>query len=150
MRISRGSFSGRKGIYTGCWSSSSWLRSSCGCFLRRSLFSRLEKDLVGTAYEVATLVREPSLALRHLVPDAAQGVVREELDDIARSEELVAYRQFAAIARRRRFLAHLPTFFLRIVVLIDPANRFIFSPECFDVRVIDQVQQRQQRRFTGK
>ena len=110
-------------------------------FLCRWFFPRLQKDLLGTAYQVATLIRQGSLALRHLVPEAAQGIVREELYDIPWGKKLVPYRQFPAIARRRRVGAHLPTFFLRIVVLIYPTNRFIFGPEWFDLRVIDQIQQ---------
>ena len=81
-----------------------------------ALFAGFQKDLVGPADEVAAVVLEPGLALRHLIPEAAEGVVGEELDDVAWGEELVADGQLAAVARRRRFVAHLPTFFRRIVV----------------------------------
>ena len=89
----------------------------------------LQKDLRGPADEVAAPLRRAGLALRHLVPDAAQRVVGEELDDVARREELVADGQLAAVARRGGFLAHLLPLGVVVEVLVDPANRLVLAPE---------------------
>ena len=91
--------------------------------------SGLKENFGGPADEVAALPLESGVPLRHLVPDAAEGVVGEKLDDIARREELVSYGQFATVARRGGFLAHLLAFFLAIEVLIEPADSLVFDPQ---------------------
>src|SRR5205823_5010227 len=81
-------------------------------FLCRGLFPMLQEDLVRTADQVAALVRQHCLSTGHLVPEATQGIVREELYNISWGKKLVPYCQFPAIARRWRVCTHLPTLFL--------------------------------------
>ena len=70
------------------------------------IFSFAQEDLGGAADEVAALVGEAGLAFGHLIPDAAEGVVGEELDDVARGKELVAHGELAGVARSGGGVAH--------------------------------------------
>jgi hypothetical protein len=100
-----------------------------------------EEDLGGAADEVATLVLQARLPLSHFVPDAAEGIVREEFDDVARGEELVTDGEFAGIAWRGGFGAHFFAFVGVVVVLVDPADGFVFCPEVGDGGAIEFVEE---------
>ena len=95
-----------------------------------------EEDLGGAADEVAALVGEAGLAFGHFIPDAAEGVVGEELDDVARGEELVAHGELARVAWCSRGVAHGFALFLAVPVLVDPAYGLVLGPERGDVRVV--------------
>ena len=58
-----------------------------------------KEHFVGLPHQVAAAVGQLGLALLHLVPGTAQRVIREELDDVARGEELVADGQLMAVSR---------------------------------------------------
>ena len=103
----------------------------------RGFFAFGQEDFVGTADQVLAFVFEPRLALSHFVPDATEGVVGQELDDVAGREELVADGQFAAVARRLRGVPHRFAFFFGVEVLVDPADRFVFAPELIDLGIVD-------------
>ena len=77
-------------------------------------------------------------AAAHLVPDAAERVVGEELDDVARREELVADRQLAAVARRLALLAHLPPLVLAVEELVDPADRLVLAPHVLQIVAVER------------
>ena len=89
-------------------------------------------------------------ALRGFVPQAAKGVVHQKLDHIARRKELVAHRQFAAVARCLAGVAHGLALFLGVEVLVDPADGFVLAPQRGDVVIVDELQHLQQRRFAGE
>ena len=96
-----------------------------------------EKNLVRPADKVAALVLQTRLPLRHLIPDAAEGVVGEELDDVARGEKLVTDSQLAAVAWRGGLLAHLLPLLWVIVILIDPPDRLVLSPYARQFRRVE-------------
>ena len=108
--------------------------------LFRRGFARFQEDFVRTADEVAALLLELGFAPRHLIPDAAQRVVGEELDDVARREELVADGQLAAVARRGGFLAHLLPLRWIVEILVDPADRLVLAPERLRARVVEEIE----------
>src|SRR5271165_1623162 len=87
------------------------------------------KLLSRLAHHVLAPLCELSLRAAHLVPDAPECVVCEELDDISRREELIADSQLSAVARGLTLLAHLATFILPIEKLVDPADRLVFAPD---------------------
>ena len=118
--------------------------------LLRGGFAGLQENLGGTADQVAALLLEPGLALGHLIPDTAEGVVGEELDDVARGEELVADGQLAAVARRGGFLAHLLPLGGVVVILVDPADGFVLGPEGIEVGGVEEVEQVQQGGLAGE
>ena len=93
------------------------------------VFAFAEEDLGGAADEVAALLGEAGLAFGHLIPDAAEGVVGEELDDVARGEELVAHGELAGVARGGGGVAHGFALFLAVPVLVDPADGLVLGPE---------------------
>ena len=64
----------------------------------RGLFPFLEKYLHGPADQVLAFFHKRRPALPHLVPDPPERVVGQELDHVARREELVADGQLAAVA----------------------------------------------------
>src|SRR5882672_2908185 len=64
----------------------------------------------------------------HLIPDAPERVVGEELHYIPRRKELVTHGQLAATAWGGRLVAHFLTFGRLIVVLVDPTDGLIFAP----------------------
>ena len=76
-----------------------------------------------------------ALAKKKRLPIVATNGVRyataddKELHDISRREELVAYRQFATVARRLALVAHFLALFATIEELVDPADRFILAPD---------------------
>ncbi|MDB4662843.1 hypothetical protein OAE61_04350 [Verrucomicrobiales bacterium] len=96
-------------------------------------FALGKEDLAGAADEVAALVSEAGLAAAHLIPDAAEGVVGEELDDVAGGEELVADGEFAGVARGGGLLAHLFALLGVVVILVDPANGLVLLPESLEI-----------------
>ena len=118
--------------------------------LFRGALARLQEDFHRPADEVAALLLERGDALRHLIPDAAERVVGEKLDDVAGSKELIADGQLAAISRGRRFLTHLLPLGRVIVILIDPADRLVFGPEFLQVGVVEQGEQGKERLFAGE
>ncbi len=100
-----------------------------------------KENLGGAADEIAALRGEASLAAGHLIPDAAEGVVGEELDDVAGSEELIADGEFSGVARGGRLLAHLLALCGRVEVLIHPPDGLVLTPKRFHVTCIKQFQQ---------
>src|SRR5262249_763438 len=86
----------------------------------------------------------------HFVPNAAKRVVGEKLDNVARSEELIANGQFAAISWRGRLLAHLLSFRRVVVVLVNPADRFILGPEGFEIGRVEELEKLDQCWFAEK
>ena len=94
----------------------------------RVLLRARRELLVGLADQVLAPLGERGLRAAHLVPDAAERVVGEELDDVARREELVAHGQLAAVARRLALLAHLPALVLAVEELVDPADGLVLAP----------------------
>jgi hypothetical protein len=78
--------------------------------------------------EVLAALGNLGIAVVHLVPDAAEGILGQELNDIAGREKLVADGELSAVAWRRALIAHLLTFFAAIEELVDPANRLILGP----------------------
>ena len=83
---------------------------------------------IGLHQQVLAALAQARCPARSVEPQATQGIVHQELDHIARREELIAYSQFAAVARRLRGLAHRPTLFPRIEVLVNPADGFVLAP----------------------
>src|SRR5207244_1532429 len=103
----------------------------------RRLFTRGQEDGMFPPNEVATIVAQPRLTLAHLVPDPTERVVGEELDDVARREELVPDRQLTTVPWRRRFATHALALGWIVVVLVDPTNRLVFTPEGGEVLGVD-------------
>jgi hypothetical protein len=68
--------------------------------------------------------------LPHFVPDAAERVVGEELDNVARGEKLVADSELVTVARRLGLGPHLSPLLVAVEALIDPADGFVFVPDC--------------------
>src|ERR1019366_8221714 len=85
--------------------------------------------LISGAHEVFAELGESRLFPMHLQPQTAQRVIDEELHDISRREELVAYGHLAAVARRLALIAHFLALFGAIEELIDPADRLILAPD---------------------
>ncbi|MPN23077.1 hypothetical protein SDC9_170462 [bioreactor metagenome] len=106
---------------------------SSRCFRGRRLF---KEDLVGPTDEIATLFLEGCLALTHLVPDAPQCVVGEELDNVPRREELVADSQLPAVPRSLGGIPHGFAFFGRVEVLVDPSDGLVLGPEVRQFRLV--------------
>ena len=116
-------------MWTGSLSSSSCERSSRSSAASLGGCSPSFKKNLGRATDhVPALVLELGVALSHLVPDAAQRVVGEELDHVAGREELVAEGQFVGIAGSVAFLAGLISQFLGREILVDPADGFVLRP----------------------
>jgi hypothetical protein len=63
---------------------------------------------------------------------------------------LVAHREFPGVARGCGGVAHGFSLFLAVPVLVDPADGFVLGPEKINFRMVDFIQQLQQRRFPGK
>ena len=82
---------------TGCLSSSSWVRFSSASLPSGDSWRERSRSAGAQGSRGRELV-----TLSHLVPDAAERVVGEELDHVARGEELVADGQLAAVARGLR------------------------------------------------
>ena len=97
-----------------------------------------QENLAGTTDHVAALVLEPRVPLPHLVPDAAQRVVGQELDHVAGREELVAEGQFVGVARGLALLAGLIPQFLGREVLVDPADGLVLRPDALQFLAVDQ------------
>ena len=97
-----------------------------------------QEDFARTPDHVAALVLELRVALPHLVPDAAQRVVGEELDDVAGREELVAEGQFIGVARGGALLADLIPQFLRREILVHPADGLVLGPDVLEVVAVEQ------------
>ena len=95
----------------------------------RCLLSFGEEDLRWPTDKVSTLIYKPRLTLPHLIPDAAQGIVGEELDDIAGREELVTNGEISTVAGCLRLGPHLSALFIAVEVLVHPANSFILLPD---------------------
>ena len=70
-----------------------------------------------------------ALAIGHFVPITAKGVVGQETDDVFGRKELVANGHFTAIARLVGSIAYGTTLFDGIVVLVNPADGFVFLPK---------------------
>ena len=100
--------------------------------------------------QVLAEVTQARLPVGGVEPEAAQGVVDQELDHVARGEELIAHRQFAAGARRLAGLAHRLALFLGVEVLVDPADGFVLAPQRGEVGGVDQVQHLEQGGLAGK
>ena len=64
----------------------------------------VQEDFGWSAHQIVALLGQRRVAFQHLIPDAPQRVVGQEFDHVARREELVAEREFVAVARRLRFL----------------------------------------------
>ena len=104
------------------------------------VFAFAEEDLGGAADEVAALLGEAGLAFGHLIPDAAEGVIGEELDDVARGKELVAHGELAGVARSGGGVAHGFALFFAVPVLVDPADGLVLGPDVGQIRVVDFLQ----------
>jgi hypothetical protein len=87
------------------------------------------EGLAGLADQVLAPLGEGGVGVAHLVPDAPEGVVGEELDNVARREELVAHGQLAAVARRLALLAHRLALGLAVEELVDPADGLVLLPD---------------------
>ncbi len=95
----------------------------------RSLRTITYKDLIWIADHVLAPLGEGSLALVHLVPRTAEGIVGQELHHVARGEELVAEGELIGVSRRWTiFSCHVPKFLGR-EVLVDPPDRLITYPD---------------------
>ena len=70
--------------------------------------------------------------------ETAERVVDQELHHIARGEELIADRQFTAVAWRLALLAHGLAFLGAVEVLIDPANGLVSGPYAREVTVVEE------------
>ena len=92
---------------------------------------------------------QAGLSPHHLEPGATKGVVDQELDDVARGEELVADRKLAAVARSLTRLAHGATFILAVEVLVDPADGLVFDPDRGELGRVQDLEQVMQGRATG-
>ena len=103
--------------------------------------------LVGLHQQVLAALAQASLTAGGVEPQPAEGVVDQELHHVAGGEELVAHRQLAAVARRLAGVAHRLALFLGVEVLVDPADGLVFGPQRLDLGVVDQRQQRQERRL---
>ena len=114
------------------------------------VFAFAQEDLGGAADEVTALVGEAGLAFGHLIPDAAEGVVGEELDDVARGEELVAHGELAGVARGGGGVAHGFALFLAVPVLVDPADGLVLGPDAFHRFLVEEIQELFERGFAGK
>src|ERR1700688_3281129 len=99
-----------------------------GCPLGRSL-AGFQEDLGRPADEIEAAVAQDGRTACHLIPEAAESVVGEELDDIARGKELVADGQFPTIPWRGGFLAHLLPLSFVVVILVNPADGLVGLPD---------------------
>ena len=104
--------------------------------LPRAWLSRL----ISRSDEVLAELGELRLLAVHLQPQPAECVVDEELHDVARSEELVAHGQFAAVARRLALVAHLLALFAAIEELVDPADRLVLAPNPRQIGSVEDAQ----------
>src|SRR6266567_5378402 len=95
-------------------------RDSCFHNLNGYLLSFGEEDLRWPTDKVSTLIYKPRLTLSHLIPDAAQGIVGEELDDVAGREELVTNGELSTVAGCLRLGPHLSALFIAVEVLVHP------------------------------
>src|SRR5262245_57590827 len=93
------------------------------------------------ADHVVAPVNEHRLHAAHLVPDATECVVREELDHVTRREELVADGQLAAVAWRLARLAHLPALILAVKELVDPAYGLVLAPHAGELGGVQDVEE---------
>ncbi|MNF98340.1 hypothetical protein D3C84_811960 [compost metagenome] len=105
---------------------------------------------VGLDQQVLATIAQMGFAAGGVEPQTAKGVVHQELDHVARREELVAHRQLAAIARCLRGIAHRLALFFGVEVLVDPADGFVLAPQRGDVGIVDQVKHLQQRGLARK
>src|SRR5262249_6468270 len=100
-------------------------------------FFNFEKNLRGSPHKIPTLFFESRSTLGHLVPDATEGVVGKEFNNIARREELGANGQLTTISRRASF-PHLLSFSRVVVILINPTDRLILGPEHVEVWSVEK------------
>ena len=112
--------------------------STFGGILGR-LFPFLQKNLVGATDHESALVLELGVPLPHLVPDATQRVVCQELDHVPGREKLVAEGQLIRVAGGLALLASLVPQFLGREVLVDPADRLVLGPDPFQFLAVEQV-----------
>ena len=117
--------------------------------VRGRLFAFGQENLVGPPDQVLQAVGEAGAALAHLVPDAAERVVGQELDDVARREELVAHGELAAVARGRGFGAHLAALVLAVEVLVDPADGLVLLPDRGELGVVQDREEIGERLAPG-
>lgn len=99
-----------------------------------------QKYLIRPPHQVAALLLQTCVPPTHFIPDAAEGVVGEELDDVARGEELVAHGELAGVARGGGGVAHGFALLLAVPVLVDPADGLVLGPEG-ERGVVDAVEQ---------
>ena len=129
----------------------------------RRLFERALFQSFAEAVQhiAALLLADAALATRHLIPDAPQGVVRQEAHHVFGCEELVAHRHLTAVTRLVALLTHTAAFLQRVVVLKHPAQRLVLLPEvdggaillvipCRELFAIDEFEQFQQCVLVGK
>ena len=111
----------------------------------RILLRSRREVLAGLAHHVLAALGERRLRVAHLVPDAAERVVGEELDDVARREELVADGKLAAIPGGLRsallWVAHRGAFFLGVEELIDPADGLVLAPDVGKLRAVQDFEE---------
>ena len=88
-----------------------------------------QEDLARATDHVAALVLKRRVPLPHLVPDAAQRVVGQELDHVPGREELIAEGQFVGVAWCLALLAGLIPKFLGREILVDPADGLVLRPD---------------------
>ena len=105
--------------------------------------------LAGLSDHVLALLGEHGRGATHFVPDAAERVVGEELDDVARREELVAHSQLVAVARRLALLAHLAALVLPVEELVDPADGLVFAPHAGEFGGVHDLEELLERGALG-
>src|SRR5207245_10355990 len=96
--------------------------------------------LVGLHQQIPAAVTQACARTGPVKPEPADSVVNEELDHIARGDELIAPGELAAVTRRLAGPAHGLTLFFRIEVLIDPADRLVLPPKRLEVRHVELLQ----------
>src|SRR5262249_13817613 len=99
----------------------------------------IEEDVRSASDEVLERVHEAGLTPAHLVPDASERVVDEELDDVPRREELVAKRELVGGTRRLAGLAGVVAKLLWDGVLVDPADRLVLAPDGRNVGLVEEL-----------
>ena len=96
--------------------------------ISRILLLALCPSLIRPTDHVFALLVECGLTVAHFVPDAAECVVSQDLDYVARREELITDCQFAAVPRRLTGVPHRPALILAIMRFSSGVKRITWSP----------------------
>jgi len=106
----------------------------------RRLFSFIQEYLGGPPHQIPAPVLEGGLALAHLVPYTAEGIVGKELDHVSGSVELIPEGKLVRVARSLAFPSRLVAQFLGREVLVDPSDGLILGPDSRESPVVYQIQ----------